>query len=148
MWLALSMRPRRIVLIGVLAGAVVAAGAAVVWRVHTAGRPRPGDTVSLLGGRLEFRMPRTSVPSPPAGSRTATVWVDPDRMPGSRSFMVDGHRFVRTRLPGQANQPGETEVSGGVGGGRSVLLICIEKDDPELIRAGCDQVIDTLHVRR
>ena len=168
--------------------AVAIAGVATVsvWRVRAAQRPHPGDTISLHGGRVTFRMPQgwrrltcpgdtsscvylhppgtgddpaaiavmivTPTPPPASGPGTATAYaIDPATSPGGRSFTVDGTQFARVRLDAVTTpptRPATTVVTGHLDNGDIVYLTCAETAEPDLIRAGCEVVIGSLHVQQ
>lgn len=87
----------------------------------------------------------------PSEGQVAAVMKDPATLPGARSFTVDGAKFVRVRFDAQAEpdaRPGMTSVTGYLRDGGYVFISCYEKAEPELVRAGCEVVIGTLHVRQ
>jgi len=77
--------------------------------------------------------------------------LDPAAMPGGRSFTVDGARFARAHVdaatPPSARRA-TTVVTGRLRDGDSVFLTCIETAEPDLVQAGCEVVIGSLHVRQ
>jgi hypothetical protein len=95
----------------------------------------------------------TPVPYAPQDDARNSVAVsvrDPATMPGGRSFTVDGARFGRARVDAvpSAAQPAATLVTGYLRNGDQVSVMCLERAEPDLVRAGCEVVIGSLHVRQ
>jgi hypothetical protein len=69
---------------------------------------------------------------------------------GVRYFTVDGVRFVQAHMDARTSpfeQPATTVVRGVLPNNDDVMMSCWELAEPELVRAGCQVVIDSLHVR-
>jgi hypothetical protein len=69
--------------------------------------------------------------------------------PGATYFTRDGVRFVRMHTDtGTAVDPesATTLVLGSLPNGDRVILTCIEKTEPALVRAGCDIVVNSLRI--
>jgi len=91
--------------------------------------------------------------SPPApGADTATAYaIDPATSPGGRSFTIDGAQFARVRLDAVTTpptRPATTVVTGHLDNDDMVYLTCTETAEPDLVRAGCEVVIGSLHVQQ
>jgi hypothetical protein len=59
-------------------------------------------------------------------------------------------RFVQTRMDAVTSPvalPASTQVLGVLPNNDDVTVICWEQAEPDLVRAGCQVVIDSLHVR-
>lgn len=121
----------------------------------------PGDT----SGCVFLRTPRggddaiavmvvTPTPTPPALGANATITayaIDPATSPGGRSFTVDGARFARVRVDAVTTpptRPATTVVTGHLDSSDMVFLTCAEMAEPDLVRAGCEVVIGSLHVQQ
>ncbi|GAA2632180.1 hypothetical protein GCM10010399_75610 [Dactylosporangium fulvum] len=117
----------------------------------------PGDP----SGCVFLRTPRGAddaiavivvTPRPPAPEADATAYaIDPATSPGGRSFTVDGARFARARVDAvtiPTARPATTVVTGLLHNGDKVFLTCAETAEPDLIRAGCEVIIGSLHVQR
>jgi hypothetical protein len=92
----------------------------------------------------------TSPPAPRADTATAYA-IDPATSPGGRSFTVDGVRFARVRLGAvrtPPTRPATTILTGRLDNDDMVLLTCTETAEPDLVRAGCEVVIGSLHVHQ
>jgi hypothetical protein len=64
-------------------------------------------------------------------------------------FTVDGVRFVRARADDDTHLfeiPGGTLVVAILANGDTVRMVCTENTMAEVIKAGCDEVIGSLHV--
>jgi hypothetical protein len=94
----------------------------------------------------------TPTPPPTPGPDTATAYaIDPATSPGGRSFTIDGARFARVRLDAVTTppaRPATTIVTGHLNNDDRVYLTCIEAAEPDLVRAGCEVVIGSLHVQQ
>lgn len=122
----------------------------------------PGDTSSCVflhtpGGADDAIatiavMVVTPTPPPAAGADTVTAYaIDPATSPGGRSFTVDGVQFARVRLDAVTTpptRPATTVVTGNLDNGDMVYLTCAETAEPDLVRAGCELVIDSLHIQQ
>jgi hypothetical protein len=67
-----------------------------------------------------------------------------------RSFTIDGVRFVQTHMDAMTSPvalPANTQVLGVLPNNDDVRVVCWELAEPDLVRAGCQVVIDSLHVR-
>jgi hypothetical protein len=65
-------------------------------------------------------------------------------------FTVDGVRFAQAHVDARTSpfeQPAGTLVRGVLPNNDDVFVSCTEQAVPDLVRAGCQQVIDSLHVR-
>ncbi len=65
-------------------------------------------------------------------------------------FIIDGVRFARTHTDARTSpveQPARTLVLGVLPNNDDVRVLCEERAKPDLVRAGCQVVIDSLHVR-
>jgi hypothetical protein len=91
-------------------------------------------------------------PKPKAtGTDIAAVAIDPATAPGGRSFTVDGTPFARVRLEAAATppaRPATTVVTGRLPNGDEVFMTCAETAEPDLVRAGCEVIIGSLHVHQ
>jgi hypothetical protein len=70
--------------------------------------------------------------------------------PVVRYFTVDGVRFVQAHVDARTSpfeQPAGTQVLGVLPNNDDVMVRCWEQAEPDLVRAGCQVVIDSLHVR-
>ncbi|MER7006059.1 hypothetical protein ABT297_23875 [Dactylosporangium sp. NPDC000555] len=76
---------------------------------------------------------------------------DPATSPGGRSFIVDGAPFARVRVDAVTTppaQPATTVVTGHLHNGDTVSITCTETAEPNLVRAGCELVIGSLHIQQ
>jgi hypothetical protein len=65
-------------------------------------------------------------------------------------FIIDGVRFARTHTDARTSpveQPARILVLGVLPNNDDVRVLCEERAKPDLVRAGCQVVIDSLHVR-
>jgi hypothetical protein len=79
--------------------------------------------------------------------QTTAVERDLDTVAGARHFVIDGVPFVVARFdaePARA-EPATTLVSGRLRDGW-IRVSCLEWSEPELVRAGCDIVVGSLHL--
>jgi hypothetical protein len=174
--------------VAAVVGVVVGGTAVYLWHAQARPHVRPGTTVSLHDGQVNFRAPegwrREACPSgssgcvdfrPPGGAPglhgdALTVIVstpDPQAPEGDLSrllldpatagasagvsfFTVDGVRFAHMHMDARTmpfEQPAETLVLGVLPNNDDVFVGCTEQAMPDLVRAGCQQVIDSLHIR-
>jgi hypothetical protein len=67
-----------------------------------------------------------------------------------RFFTVDGVRFAQIHMDARTSpfeQPAATLALGVLPNNDDVSVSCTEQAMPDLVRAGCQEVIDSLHVR-
>ncbi len=93
----------------------------------------------------------SSVPQLRPGTHVIAVAADPATLPGARSFAVDGVRFIRWHTGAVTRpvpQPAATSATGTLRDGSTVFVSCVEKAEPDLVRSGCEVVLDSLHIRQ
>jgi hypothetical protein len=109
----------------------------------------PGGAPGLDGDAVTV-MVATPDPHAPEGDPSRLL-LDPGTAGGEvRYFTVDGVRFARTHMDARTSpfeQPAATLVRGVLPNNDDVILACTEQARPDLVLAGCQVVIDSLHVR-
>jgi len=101
----------------------------------------PGGTDDVIG--VVVGTPGASGSDGPVVARAA----DPATMPGGRSFTVDGASFARVHIDAVPARPAATVVTGLLHNGDRVFMSCVETAEADLVRAGCELVIGSSHVR-
>lgn len=87
---------------------------------------------------------------PPALTPWQSPSIPPPR-PAVGPFIVDGASFARVRVDAVTSphaRPAATVVTGCLHNGDLVLMTCAETAESNLVRAGCEVVVGSLHVRQ
>ncbi|HEV8648841.1 MAG TPA: hypothetical protein VG276_05410 [Actinomycetes bacterium] len=110
----------------------------------------PGGAAGDLGDAVTVIV-ATPDPHAPEGD-ISRLLLDPAFSAGGRAryFTVDGVRFVQIHMDAVTSpvaQPPSTQVLGVLPNNDDVRVGCWEQAEPDLVRAGCQVVIDSLHVR-
>jgi hypothetical protein len=110
----------------------------------------PGGAPGLLGDAITVIVATPDPHAPEAD--LSLLLLDPAFTTGGevRYFTVDGVRFVQTHADARTSpfeQPAATLVLGVLPNHDDVRVGCLEQAEPDLVRAGCQVVIDSLHVR-
>jgi hypothetical protein len=98
-----------------------------------------GDVVTVVVMRPDPHAPEAGL---------SRLLVDPTLAAGgrlSRLFSIDGLPFAQVISP--LALPASTLLAGGAPNHDEVRVLCLERAKPDLVRAGCRVVIDSLHVR-
>ena len=109
----------------------------------------PGGAPGLHGDAVTVIV-ATPDPHAPEGD-VSRLLLDPTFTAGGevRYFTVDGVRFAQTHMDARTSpfeQPAATLVRGVLPNNDDVILGSTEQAKPDLVRAGCQVVIDSLHV--
>jgi hypothetical protein len=109
----------------------------------------PGGAPGLHGDAVTVIV-YTRDPQAPEGDPSLLLLDPATAGPDVRFFTVDGVRFAQAHMDARTSpfeQPAETLVLGVLPNNDEVSVGCTEQAMPDLVRAGCQEVIDSLHVR-
>jgi hypothetical protein len=111
-----------------------------------------GDAVTVMVFTPDPHAPEADLSRLPLDPAFSAAFSDPAVSAGGhfRYLTVDGVRFVQTHRDAGTSPvalPASTLVLGVLPNNDDVRVVCWELAEPELVRAGCQVVIDSLHVR-